>query len=227
MTPAVQVNVTGLIPLKRQLQILAMPRPLRRRLMARVAKKAIADSKRRVRTQTDLNGQPYPERAKRKRGSKKMLLKLSRELKVIKANGSEAVAGFYKPSSARIAYRQQHGYTQTVSSRTLKKGRDQKQDSPATRDQARALREAGFTINKRKSKSGKKPSLKWVTQNLTIGQAGSILRQLRELAGDTIKSSWKTTLPARSFLGASKADVSQHIDAIFKQINQEIARGVT
>lgn len=227
MNPALNIQVTGLMTLKQQIEILGLPTKLRRRLMARVGKKVISDSKRRVRTQTDLSGQSYPARAKKKRGGSKMLLKLARQLKVIRADGIEAVVGFYKRSSARIAAKQQHGYTQRVTARSLKRNGTKNQDSPATRDQARALREAGFTINKRKSKNGKKPSLKWVTQNLTIGQAGSLLRQLREQAGESPKTSWKTTLPARSFLGATKAEITQHFDAIFKQIKQEIARGVT
>jgi phage gpG-like protein len=221
----VNVQVTGVLPLKRQIEILKMPMQLRRRLISGVSRKIIADSKARVRTQTDLNGQPYAERAKKRKGARKMLSRLAREIKVKRNDGSEAVIGFFKPSSARIAHDQQYGKTTQMSARALNKSTDNtRKDSPATRRQARALREAGFTIDKRKKKGGRVPPLKWITQNLTIGQAGSVLRQLRELAGETIKTSWTTRLPARSFLGATPSEVSQHIDTIYAQVKQEIAR---
>lgn len=219
------VQVTGLLPLKRQIEILKMPMPLRRRLVSRVSRKIISDSKSRIRKQTDLQGAPYAARAKKRKGNRKMLSRLSREIKVTRNDGNEAVIGFFKPSSGRIAHKQQHGETQQVSARTLAKSTSNAgKSNPATRRQARALREAGFTIDKRKKKGGRVPPLKWVTQNLTIGQAGAILRQLREDAGETIKTSWTTRLPARSFLGATPAEVSQHIDTIFEQMKQEIAR---
>lgn len=221
----VDIQVTGMLPLKRQIEVLTMPMPLRRRLISRVSRKVISDSKARVRQQVDLKGVPYPERAKKRKGARKMLSRLAREIKVKRNDGSEAVIGFFKPSSARIAHDQQYGKTTQMSARALNKSTENaSKDSPATRRQARALREAGFTIDKRKKAGGREPPLKWISQNLTIGQAGSVLRQLRDDAGETIKTSWTTRLPARSFLGATPAEVSQHIDTIYEQVKQEIAR---
>ncbi len=222
----VSVKITGLLPLKSQIELLRMPAARRRRLNARIGRKVIIDSKRRVRSQQDLKGMPYPQRAKRRRGSRKMLTKLSRELKVVRADGTQATVGFYRPSSGRIAAKHQYGFKERISARSLAKSTSNRgKDSPATRRQAVALREAGFTINKRKKAGGKKPTLKWVTENLTVGIAGSVLRQLREDAGETIKQSWTTELPARSFLGATPAEVSAHVDAVFSDMKQEIARG--
>ena len=222
----VSVKVTGLMTAKNQMALLKMPMPKRRRLIARVARKVISDGKARVRSQRDLQGMPYPERARKLRGGRKMLSKLSRELKVVRADGTEAKIGFYRRSSARIAAKQQYGDRQRISARSLEKSNTNRgKDSPATRRQAIALREAGFTINKRQKAGGKKPTLKWVQENLTVGIAGSVLRQLREDAGETIKQSWTTELPARSFLGATPAEVSAHVDTIFTNMTQEIARG--
>lgn len=217
----VSVKVTGLMPLKSQIALLKMPRSKRRRLISQVSRKVITASKGRIRQQRDLQGMPYEERARKRRGSRRMLSRLSREIKIVRNDGIEAVIGFYKPSSARIAYKQQMGTRERVIARTEAKGRDK----PATRRQARALREAGFTIHKRQKSGGKKPTLKWVQENLTVGIAGSVLRQLREDAGETIKQSWTTELPARSFLGATPAEVSAHVDTIFTNMTQEIARG--
>lgn len=216
----IKFKVEGLLPLKRQMQLLTMPKATRRRLLYRVARRVMIDSRRRVREQVDLNGQPY---AKRKRKSRrKMLSGLSKKLKVINNNSIDAVIGFAGSRSATVAAKQQHGYTQTISAKSLPKNKGGHK-AQATRRQAKALREAGYTIKSARSgRRVKLPSLKWVTENLNVGQAGAALRYLREQAGEKAKTSWQTVLPARSFLGASARDVTRHIDTIFKQITTEI-----
>ena len=222
---AAMMNVEGLLPWKRQMQLLAMPTSVRRRLLYRVAKLVIRDSKKRVRQQRDLKGRPFTKRARKRKG--KMLAKLAKQLKVIKNNSVKAEVGFGSSVAGKIASKQQHGSTETVSARTIsKKSLAASKDSPATRKQAKALREAGFEIKKKSGKGKKKPSLKFITETFTVGQAGAILRALRIEAGETIKKSWTTVLPARSFLGATAIEVSQYIEMIFKQMKQEISRGV-
>lgn len=222
---AVQVNVIGMLPLQRQLELLKMPKSTRRRLLYRVAKKVISDSKKRVRQQKDLDGRQFAERKRKKKGGRKMLAKLARELKVVNNSSVDAVIGFSRRSSARIAAKQQYGHTETVTAEKLSRsGAGGHYDKPATRKQAIALREAGFKVKKANGKGTKSPTLKWVQNNFTIGQAGFVLKQLRLWSGEKIKTSWQTTLPARAFLGATAAEISQHIDAIYTQITQEIER---
>ncbi|MCX4187172.1 phage virion morphogenesis protein [Methylophaga sp. OBS4] len=224
-TDAVKVNVIGMLPLKRQMELMKMPQSLRRRLLYRVAKKVISDSKQRVRQQRDLTGRPFETRKRKRKGGRKMLLKLGRELKVVNNSSMEALIGFSRRSSARIAAKHQYGHTETMTAAKMSRsGAGGHYDKPATRKQAIALREAGFTIKKANGKGTKAPPLKWVQNNLTIGQAGFALKQLRIWSGEKIKSSWVTELPARSFLGATAAEISQHIDAIFNQMTQEIKR---
>ena len=221
MSSVIKMDVQGLLPLKRQMQLLAMPRNTRRRLLYRVAKRVIADSKRRIRKQVDLNGSPFAARSKKR--SRKMLSRLVKELKVRNNNSLEATIGFQRPSSGRIASAQQHGKTSRVSATRFSKGNKLSfYDKPATRKQAKALRETGFKIKKANGKGTKPPTLKWVTENMTVGTAGYALRQLRVWSGGKIKTSWVTELPARSFLGATAAEVSAHIETIFKQMKQEM-----
>jgi len=225
MSAAMKMNIEGLLPWKRQMQLLAMPTKMRRRLIYRVAKLVIRDSKKRVQQQVDLKGRPFEKRARKRKG--KMLARLAKLLKVVNNNSVMAEVSFNSAVAGKIASKQQHGATETVNSRSIsKKSLAASQDSPATRKQARALREAGFEIKKKSGKGKKKPSLKFITETFTIGQAGAILRSLRIEAGETIKKSWTTVLPARSFLGATAKEVSQHIEMIFKQMKQEISRGV-
>lgn len=223
MTGTMTLDVKGLLPLKRQLQLLAMTKPKRRRLLSKMARKVVSDSKKRVRTQTDLNGRPFDARAKKR--SRKMLSRLVKQLRVTRNDGLEAVVGFYNPVVGKIASKQQHGFVEHINVAALNKTQKQNTKSPATRRQAIALREAGFQIKAANGKRLKTPTLKWVQANMKVGQAGVALRYLREKAGEKIKTSWATVLPARSFLGASHADVTNHIDTLFKQMTQEIAHG--
>lgn len=224
---AVQVNIVGLLPLQRQLELLKMPAATRRRVLYRTAQAVIKHSKKRVREQKDLTGQPYESRKKKSR--RKMLAKLARELKVVTNSSVEALIGFSRRSSAQIAAKHQHGFTETVRASDFQRTDNAKYyDNPATRKQAIALREAGFTVARANGKGSKPPTLKWVTENLTIGQAGFALKRLREWAGEASKTSWKTELPARSFLGATAGEITQLIESIFDQMKQEIkARGHT
>lgn len=222
MKAVMSINVEGLLPLKRQMQLLAMPRALRRRLLNKVAKKLIKSSKARVKQQVDLNGKPYAKHSKGRK--RKMLARLARQLKVTQLTGTHAQIGFHNPVVSKIAAAQQVGKTQTVTAKSFERSSTSPThyDKPATRKQAKALREVGYVVGKSKGKKGKKPSLKWVTQNLTVGQAGVIIKKLRIDAGETIKKSWVTKLPARSFLGATQLEIARYIESIFTQMKQEV-----
>lgn len=211
------LDVRGHLPLKRQMELLTMPRQMRRRLLSRTARQVIASGKRRVKTQTDLTGQPFAER-KRKR-ARKMLSRLVRELQVVSNDGTRAKVGWRRMSSARIAAKQQFGDTETVTAASLPQGTPEGRRAPATRRQAKALREAGFTIKSANGKRRKTPTIKWITENMVIGQAGAALRALRDSQNTT---SWKTKLPARSFLGATAVETTGYVEQVFNDMKREM-----
>ncbi len=220
---SITLNIEGQLPLKRQMQLLAMPKALRRRLLNKVAKKVISHSKKRVRSQTDLKGQAFAKHSKGRK--RKMLARLSRQLKVTQLTGAAATIGFNNKVLGKIAADHQFGSSQTMNKDSFKSSDTAAKNyhKPATRKQARALRQANYRVGKKKGRKGKKPSLKWVTSHLTIGQAGVIIKTLRLEAGERLKNRWTTKLPARSFLGATAGEVSQHVESIFKQMKQEVA----
>jgi hypothetical protein len=90
-------------------------------------------------------------------------------------------------------------------------------DKPATAQQAKALREAGFKIKLPGSASGKgwrKASQSWIRNNLTARRAGVILRSLR---GEQTKKTWLIPTTPRSFLGATEQDVLDITNIIFSR----------
>ncbi len=217
----ITVDVRGALSLQKQLEVLKMPTKVRRRLLSRTAKEVIKDSKKRVRNQVNLNGNPFEARKRKRR--RKMLSGLSKRQKVVRNSGTEAKIGFNKSNDARIAAMQQFGDEQIVSASSLPKGNGSKHNA-ATRSQAKALIEAGYKIPRKGGKGTKKPSQKWIMENLNVGKAGAILRWLRD-QNETAKTSWKVKLPARSFLGASNEDITRYVEKIMTQMKQEIANG--
>jgi len=225
MSMKVDVDVVGLLPMKRQVQLLAMSSKRRRRLMNKVAKKVISQSKKRVREQKDLNGQPFKDRAKKRSSNRrKMLSRLVKQLKVIKLDDHTGTVGFYNQKVGAIAADQQYGKTTTVSSKSFSTRSKESYNKPATRKQAKALLDAGFKVKRASGKGKKKPSLKYITNTYTQGQAGSTLSKLREWSGEKAKTSWVTRIPARSFLGATRKEITQYIDQIYVEMNQEMKR---
>lgn len=226
MSATIQVDVENLLPWRRQLQLLQMSPNRRQRLVARVAKKVVQDSKKRVREQRDLQGNHYADRYRpRTHDRRKMLSRLVKELKIINADSNSATAGFRSPVAGRIAADQQYGKTTTVSAASFGGRSADSYNKKATRQQARALIDAGFKI-RMNGRARKSPSIKYIVEHYTQGQAGSALKRLREWAGEAAKTSWRTVLPARSFLGATAAEVRQHVEQIYDDMEQELARGI-
>lgn len=222
----ITINLVGVLPLQRQLELLAMGATKRRRLLYRVAQRVMKDSRQRVRKQVDLHGMPFKQRWKKRSDRRKMLAGLIQRMAVVNNDSTQATIGF-RGAAGKIAARQQHGHTETVTAqqnRARVRGKEY-YDKPATRKQAKALREAGFKIKDGGPKKRLAP-ISWIVQNMTIGKAGFALKRLREWAGEASKTSWLTVLPARSFLGATDAEISAHINGIYQDMTQELQRGV-
>lgn len=227
MSADLQMNLVGALPLKRQLELLQMGATKRRRLLYRVAQRVMKDSKQRVRRQVDLQGAPFKDRHKKRADRRKMLSKLIKDMTVINNDSTQAIIGFRKRRSGAIAAKQQHGETQRFTAAQNRAAAREKgkqfYDKPATKQQARALREAGFTV-KSGAKKARKAPVHWITGNMTVGQAGFALARLRAWSGETAKSSWVTVLPARSFLGATAAEVTAYINQIYEDMTKEMQR---
>jgi Phage virion morphogenesis family len=225
----INVSVEGLLPLKRQMQLLMMPPATRRRLLYRVGQRVIRDSRKRIRTQTDLQGvafkpghNPETDTHRHKRGRRKLLAGLSKMIKVMRNDSVSATISF-PGIAAQIAAKQQHGFEETVTAAqaiAILRKEGGKRNDPATKRQAKALRDLGFV-----PKGKRRTSNKDIMANMTVGQAGAIIRTMRAKQGKPQKQSWITRLPARSFLGATAREVTDYINLIFEQITQGLSHG--
>lgn len=201
----------------------------RRRVLARIAKDVAGNSKKRVRAQTTLSGAPFSPRRPRsgKLRRKRMLTKYGQLIKVLSVTGEKAEVGYADAWKAGLAGKHQFGFSQRVTREQVRRGPGSlAMSANATRRQANALLNVGFKIRRTGRGGFKTPSINWITSNnrdngrpnMTVGQAGAILRDLRTQQNDY----WITTLPPRSFLGVADADVAGLETAGLEEINRQL-----
>ncbi len=179
-----------------------------------VGRQVITKSRARVKRQEDLDGRHFKAR---QYNSKKRLLK-----KLLKGNNIKAYVGANKatvtwPNSrtGSIARGQQEGFKESFTKRDLQKGQPD-YSAPATDAQAKALIQKGYKRYVGRYKGGKKKgqarqrrvSKAWIKENMTLGQAGLVLRMMRENTQNPdqlppSKSAWVVEVPERPFFGLS------------------------
>lgn len=197
---------------KEQLAFLQL-NPRKRSNILRGAIRAVRrGSKERITRQKDLTGKTWQGRANGKK--KKMLTKLKRNMKVY-YRPNDAGVFFKGGNSGKIARAHQEGIS--LDAGKPKSSTAQNKEGPATRNLARALIAEGYKIPRGKGKGSKRPSIKWITNNLSINQAGFLLRELKGSSG---KSAWKIDLPARSFLGQTVAEQKEQMNFILNKAMQ-------
>lgn len=189
----------------KQLNLLALSPNKRRRIMRGAGRKVRRDSKQRLKAQRDLTGRTWQARSNGRK--KRMLSKLGRNIQV-HTSPNDAKVTFGNTRTGQIARAHQDGISQKMTaSQAARMYGTPDYDGKATRKQAKALRNAGYKIRKKRGKGWKTPSIGWITENLTLGKAGLVLRILR--GKEKGKNSWEIELAERSFLGQSQSEYKQ------------------
>jgi len=208
---SVKVDISGHLGVKKTLQLLQQTPAKRKRILGQVGRKVRVASRQRLRQQRDINGRPWAPR--KSQSKRKMLRGLSKRMAVY-SDPKKVDITFDNGVVGKIARAQQEGIATGMTAQKMQRIHGEPDyGAPATRSQAKALRAEGYKIRRANGKGWKNATLKWITENLTIGQAGIILRLMRDKAST---SSWVIPLPARSFLGASEKDVNAMVDTIFE-----------
>lgn len=226
------VRLTGDDILKRQVRALMLPPAKRKRIHRAVGRKVISTARQNIRQQTTLDGSLMK---RRQRDGKKALQKIAKGKRLKAYVGPNKLTVTWPNSlTGKIARAQQEGVKETVTARSMAKREKQfgepEHSDPATKNQARALIKAGYKRpTGRKYKSGAKKgraktrrvSAQWIENNLTFGQAGLILRQLKN---KRTKQSWQIKTPARPFFGMSRHQVVTLSDQLMNDILNDIKR---
>lgn len=197
------LDLSGHLSFAQQLQILRLPEPVRRRLLYQVGKQVLKSSRQRLRQQKTVEGQSFEPR--KGRGKQRMLRRMGRGMRA-RSTADEVTVSWGNAITAEIAYRHQEGIPEEFDAKKMRRihGVPDYQ-APATRLQAIALRKLDYRIRRAGVKGWNRPSLRWIQDNLSLGQAGVIIRAMRdELKHDF--APWLVDVPARPFLGANLDD---------------------
>jgi len=219
-------RLDGVLPLKRQLQLLSLPPAKKRRVLALAGRKLQKMTRDNIRGQRDIYGKSFVKRTDKDRAAKrrrKLLRKMGRQL-TQKATPKQVEVGF-KGIAGHIAAKHQHGSSQKVTAQGFKyemkkreRGR-QYYDAPATKQQAYTLvKDLGY---KRGTRGGKtmRVSHRWIRSNMTIAHAGMVIAQMREAKGLAKRSAdtWLVKTPERAFFGATAQVASDMATELFEQ----------
>lgn len=204
----VDIKITGKLGVNSQLKALRLTAGKRRTINRALSRKVASFSRGRIRQQRGLDGRAWKGRAK---GRGKMLKGLSKRMQVqANANG-----GKIRFSGGKVAHKQQHGSTETFDAKKAEQryGKVDTDKSPATRSQARRLKKLGY--RRRRGKRYSRPTQSWIMANMSMAQAGVIIRAL---AGGVSKDNWTVVLPSRSFLGVTDADDRVLLDLLVDKV---------
>ncbi|MBL0669797.1 phage virion morphogenesis protein [Aeromonas hydrophila] len=181
--------------LREQLGMLTLTPKKRRALNAAIGKAIVASNRKTIRKSQAPDGTPW-----KRRKSKRKDKKLSGFAKRLRSHptADTATITLDKPFSARIAYQHQKGTSWHMTKRSGQR-KSAAHDAPCSRFQAVSLRELGYTVRRKQGKRTRtvKPSLKWMQENLTQGQAGIIIRAMGHRSS---KTSWTQKTPPRPLI---------------------------
>lgn len=191
----INLNIQGMAEVNAALDRLHLPPAKRRWVHIMMSRKIRVFSRARIRSQQNLDGSSWEPR---KRESKnKMMTGLNKRMRA-RGSPNDGVVDWVGGRVAR--FQQEGGTEQWDAAKAARRYDDIKKDMQATRKQGRRLLELGYRIPRGKGKATKRPTLNWITTNMTMQQASFLVRTLSKTAR---KSEWETKTPGRSFLGVT------------------------
>ena len=214
------LDVRGLLDVDAQLALLELSPQLRRRLLNNVTKRVRSMSRKRVRTQQNLDGTPFAERKGSAKGKKKMEAGLAKLLQVTRVSPDEAELGWKNALTRWVAAQQHNGATERRTAAQMRRWNRVPPGVACTDKQAKRLRQLGFRVRVPGKKTLSKPSVAWIQEHVNYAKAGLLIRILNDEKSETSGAqSWDITLPKRQFLGVGIGqETSQLVNQVFQQI---------
>lgn len=219
-SPFVGIDARGVLGVREQLALLRLEPRLRRRLLNNVTKRLRTMSRKRIRSQQNLDGSPFAERKKPEPGQKKMEAGLGKLLQVTSLTADQAVLGWKNNLTSWVAAQQHNGSTERRTAQQMRRWNKVDEGSMSTPKQAKRLRRLGFKVRQAGKKRLSRPAVAWILEHVSYMQAGLLIRILDEEKGEsTGADSWEIKLPKRQFLGAnSNRDTSELVNLVLEQI---------
>ena len=225
---SIQFNIRQAANMEQRIELMIMKPASKQRVFENAGRVYLKASREHIRKQQTIDGRPME---KKKYGKGKTLKKMGKTLQ-FEATPKQVKVTWPNKSIAKLGARHQFGIDEVMTaSRMVKIHGQPNYEDHATKKQAKALLEAGFTISAgKKFKSGqnkgktrrKRPSQKWIMENMKLGQAGLIIRTLRNTANPPKR--WNIPVPARPFLGMESNDAAEVLTTEIQKERQRRAR---
>ncbi|MFB2670176.1 hypothetical protein ACE02U_15515 [Shewanella xiamenensis] len=200
-----------------QIALLKLPSAKRIRILKTLGRYERALARKRIRTQTTVDGGQFEARANGKKG--RMLKRLGKTLEPFVKNANRLELKHKAALTGRIAALHQDGGSEQMSaSRMARIHGTPDYNAPCSRSQAKALSAEGYKVRKAKGNGYRRASLNEIMATLSQGQAGVILRSMRDKPN---KQRWEIPVAARPFLGDSADNVQRQLVSIIEQINHK------
>lgn len=200
-----------------QIALLKLPSAKRIRILKTLGRYERALARKRIRTQTTVEGGQFEASANGKKG--RMLKRLGKTLEPFVKNANRLELKHKAALTGRIAALHQDGGSEQMSaSRMARIHGTPDYNAPCSRSQAKALSAEGYKVRKAKGNGYRRASLNEIMATLSQGQAGVILRSMRDKPN---KQRWEIPVAARPFLGDSADNVQRQLVSIIEQINHK------
>lgn len=156
----------------RDLEVLSLPKEKKKEILVRSLQMIKRQSVKTASHQKEPTGEAWKPR---KNGTAKMLRRIAK-LFNSKANGNQGNLYYKNQRTGQIAEEHQYGLDHEFDISDFKGKRSQDEQKPATKRQAQKLRDLGY--RKAIGKHRKRLSIKEIQQQLTMDQAGAIIRKM-------------------------------------------------
>ncbi|MFT5788022.1 MAG: hypothetical protein ACI8SJ_000117 [Shewanella sp.] len=215
MSLSISPNKRQALSVKNQLIMASLPAKKRTRILKTLGRFERAKARKRIRSQTTVDGHKFAARADGRKA--KMLKKMTRRLEPYVKSANRLELKHQSTQTGRVAAFQQEGGTEKYTAKKAKK-RNGVPDyqGPCSRRQAKALAREGYKVRKGKGKRYRRATITEIMSNMTLGQAGLVLRMMRNTKD---KPSWNIQVSPRPFLGDSTENVQRELVKIMEQIN--------
>lgn len=216
MSIVITPNKSQALSAKHQLQLLALPAGKRVRVLKILGRHERALARKRIRTQTTVDGEKFTPSKSGKKG--KLLKRLGRTLEPYVKSNNRLELKHKAGLTGRIAAMHQEGGTERMTaSRMARIHGKPNYKAPCTRGQAKALSAEGFKVPKSKGKGYRRASVKEIQASLNHGKATLMLSILRD---EKQRKSWDIPVDARPFLGDTTINVQRELAQILNQLNK-------
>lgn len=198
----IRADKRSYLRVKEQFELLKLDKKARARVLKELGKYITKTTKKNIRAQRDPDGKWW---SKRKKGRRKMLRGFTKKLKHFQKDNNRVLVVGWPSRRGTVALAHHTGEAEKSGLqqrfKQAKKAKEPKKTDPATREQAKELRDLGYRLPPQgRQKRGKKPTLKFITQNMTVAEAAKLIS---DLENKTPSRKWEVDRPERRLIGIS------------------------